>query len=138
MINSASSTFKYGLRGNSQRAGRGRCYTVLINAQQDFHRFGTAMVEAFQQQPSMINYVSYPPMKDVSDYYQYWQLRMHDAKVQIFAILLKAGTVTKKDAVTGEKHEFQVEDGTFAGVTGLIDGNREWASVEVAHVSFDF
>ncbi|PSK38031.1 hypothetical protein B9Z65_1222 [Elsinoe australis] len=106
----------------------------LVPIEQDFHRFGTGMVEAFQQQPSMMNYVSYPPMKDVSDYYQYWQLRMSDAKVQIFAILLKAGTVTKTDAVTGEKHEFQVEDGTFAGVTGLIDGNREWASVEVAHV----
>lgn len=51
-------------------------------------------------------------------------------KVLIFAIILKAGTVTRKDPVTSEITTFEVADGTFAGFSGL-EGQPERATCDL-------
>ncbi|KAF2218965.1 putative GNAT family acetyltransferase, partial [Elsinoe ampelina] len=100
----------------------------------DLPLFASEQAQVIAQQPALLQYVSSPSDDDTVDMLQYWKDRMSSPREQAFAILLKAGTVVKKDAITGEKHEFHVDQDTFAGLTGLIEAKPEWASVEVAHL----
>lgn len=55
----------------------------------------------------------------------------HNATRVIFAVLLKAGTVVRRNALDGSVETLQVEEGTFAGTSGLTDASLSESRAEI-------
>ena len=55
--------------------------------------------------------------------------------IQLFAIILAAGTIRKRNSESDEYTERQIKDDTFAGVVSLLNTDLNNSVTEIGHVS---
>lgn len=73
----------------------------------------------------------FPPYNRAADFISdYNENFRENDKQALLAIVLKAGTITRTDSITGETSSFDVEEGTFAGFSGL-EGQPERATADL-------
>jgi hypothetical protein len=92
-------------------------------------------VKLSSETPEIFQYLPYGPFESSDAYDQWYSNRIRPTKESIiFAIILKAGIARKRKPGSDEFEELKVEDGTFAGTTGLIRADPDNSVVEVGHV----
>lgn len=94
-------------------------------------------MELSSETPEVFQYLPYGPFESPEAYDQWYSNRIRPTKESIiFAIILKAGIVRKRKPGSDQFEELKVEDGTFAGTTGLIRADPANSVVEVGNVGF--
>lgn len=85
--------------------------------------------------PEIFQYLPYGPFESPEAYDRWYNNRIRPTKAAIiFAIILKAGVIRMQKPASDEFEELKVEDGTFAGTTGLINADPNNSVVEVGNV----
>lgn len=85
----------------------------------------------------MFDYLPFGPFRTAEEFERWYDGRIRfDNTIVMFAIVLKAGEVTKPLlSDEGGPIKFSVEDGTFAGVTGYLETKPARSSIELGLVS---
>jgi hypothetical protein len=92
-------------------------------------------VKLSSETPEIFQYLPYGPFESLDAYDRWYSNRLRSTKAAIiFAIILKAGIIRKRKPGSDEFEELTVEDGIFAGTTGLINADPDNSVVEVGHV----
>ncbi|KAH2490276.1 hypothetical protein KXV28_005383 [Aspergillus fumigatus] len=107
----------------------------LVPFDSNFEELSATYVELSSETPEVFQYLPYGPFESQEAYDQWYSNRIRPTKESIiFAIILKAGIVRKRKPGSDQFEELKVEDGTFAGTTGLIRADPANSVVEVGNV----
>ncbi|EAW23711.1 GNAT family N-acetyltransferase [Aspergillus fischeri NRRL 181] len=107
----------------------------LVPFDSNFEELAATYVKLSSETPEIFQYLPYGPFESPEAYDQWYSNRIRPTKESIiFAIILKAGIVRKRKPGSDQFEELKVEDGTFAGTTGLIRADPDNSVVEVGHV----
>ena len=80
--------------------------------------------------PKLWEYFPRGPFTTADSYMSWYNKNIKpDPSAVIFAIFLKAGTITRK--ISGSTETLEVAEGTFAGTTGLTNASSQHARVEM-------
>ncbi|KAK5651352.1 hypothetical protein OQA88_12585 [Cercophora sp. LCS_1] len=106
----------------------------LLPLEDNLTEWASAYVHDANINPHVYDWLTYGPFADATDYISFYNKTCRDNPNELLlAIILKAGTVTRKDPASGESVTFEVEDGTFAGLCGLIS-QPERATVDLGQL----
>jgi len=102
--------------------------------QHNLEEWAEAWVQDSNRNPHVYNWLTYGPFANAAEYVSWYNDSVRNNTSELlFAILLKAGPVTRKDPVTNETTTTEVVDGTFAGISGLA-GQPERATVDMGQM----
>lgn len=107
---------------------------MAYTCQDNLEEWAEIWVQDANRNPDVYNWLTYGPFVDGADYVSWYNDTVrHNTTELLFAILLKAGPVTRKDRATGEVRMIDVDDDTFAGIGGLA-GQPERATVDMGQM----
>lgn len=94
---------------------------TLTPTQDNLEEWGEAWVQDGSHNPHNYDWLTYGPFASGAEYVTWYnEYLLNDSSTILLAIVLKAGTVTRKDPATGETTTTEVAEGTFAGLCGLV------------------
>ncbi|EAW11694.1 GNAT family N-acetyltransferase [Aspergillus clavatus NRRL 1] len=107
----------------------------LVPFDLSFQPLAEAYVKQTSETPEIFENYPCGPFESVDAYERWYIERVRaPASVIVFAIALKAGVVRKRQPGSDEVEELQVEEGTLAGTTGILNASTENAAAEIGHV----
>ncbi|EON98284.1 putative gnat family protein [Phaeoacremonium minimum UCRPA7] len=93
----------------------------LVPLKDNLEEWGAAWVEDGIRNSKTYDWLTYGPFASGAEYVLWYNDNCrNDTSTLLLAILLKAGTVTRRDPVTGETASAEIADGTFAGLCGIV------------------
>lgn len=82
----------------------------------------------------MFDWLTYGPFNNGAEYVAWYNDNFRESTSELLlAIVLKAGTITRKDQATGDMTTVEVTDGTFAGICGVVS-QPERATVDLGQL----
>lgn len=91
----------------------------LVPIEENLEEWAEAYVEDGKRNPQAYDWLSYGPFASGAEYVSWYRENSRHITL-LLAIILKAGTVVRKDPATGDTTTTEVAKSTFAGLSGLV------------------
>ncbi|KIV92093.1 hypothetical protein PV10_06560 [Exophiala mesophila] len=103
----------------------------LVPLEDNLEEWANAYVDDAHRHPHVYDWLTYGPFANGAEYVAWYNgsVRQNPSEL-LLAILLKAGSITRKDISTGETTTIEVSDDTFAGIAGIVS-QPERATVDL-------
>ncbi|KAB5585139.1 putative GNAT family acetyltransferase [Coniochaeta sp. 2T2.1] len=106
----------------------------LVPLEDNLEEWAEIYIQDGVRNPHVWDWLTYGPFTTTAEYVSWYHQEVGSSNdTLLLAIVLKAGTVDRKDPVTGEIKTTHVTDGTFAGICGMI-GHPKRATVELGQL----
>jgi RimJ/RimL family protein N-acetyltransferase len=104
----------------------------LVLMEDNLEEWAETYVEDANRNPQVYDWLTYGPFANGAEYVSWYKDNIASDTL-LLAIILKAGTVSRKDPATGETTTTEVADGAFAGLCGLVS-QPERATIDLGQL----
>ncbi|PKS08363.1 hypothetical protein jhhlp_005307 [Lomentospora prolificans] len=106
----------------------------LVPLEDNLEEWADAYVQDANRNPQVYDWLTYGPFANAAEYVSWYNENCRNNTSELLlAIILKAGTVIRKDPAAGETTTIQVTHGTFAGLCGLV-GQPDRATADLGQL----
>ncbi|KAK3312368.1 putative GNAT family acetyltransferase [Apodospora peruviana] len=107
----------------------------LVPLEDNLEEWASAYIDDADANPQVFDWLTYGPFANAAEYIAWYNATSRNNPSELLlAIILKAGTITRKGRITGEITTTEVADGTFAGLCGIVSQPPDRATVDLGQL----